>query len=170
MKKENLSISQIRKLEKKKEKEVYKEREKELFYKLRCLILNIDELIDVMLEDEGALYKKSEYVKLDTDGLIDVTEDNLDYAQKLKKEIYNNIEKVNQIKIIMGLNVYNYPDALPSFTSLKVKMNKTKYVVTHLKSDEKYIYTMKVKVKKHKHDFKHMLVVVIGNDVQIKLK
>lgn len=169
MDKETLSIRQIRKLEKKKEKEVFKEREKDLFYKLRCLILNIDELIDVMLEDEGALYKKSEYVKLDTDGLIDVTEDNLDYVQKLKKEIYNNIEKVNQIKIIMGLNVYNYPD-VPSFTSLKVKMNKTKYVVTHLKSDEKYIYTMKVKVKKHKHDFKYMIVEANHDRLQIKLK
>lgn len=174
MKKENLSIRQIRKLEKKKEKEVYKEREKKLFYNLRCLILNINELIEVMIEDEGALYKKSEYVELDTFGLIDVSGDNLDYVKELTKTIFNTLEETNKVKNLMGLEVYDYPYVLVLFSTLMVKMYKTKYVVTHLNGNDNPIdtdkYTMKVEVKKHKYDFKYMEVEVNSDRVQIKLK
>lgn len=174
MGKEKISIRQIRKLEKKKEKEIYKEREKELFYKLRCLIRSVDELINVLLEDEGAYYNTSEYVELDTFGLIDVSDDSLDYVKTLKEIVFNNMVEANQVKNSMGLEVYEYPSILVSFTFLMVKLNKTKYVVTHLKKNDKpfdsNMYTMKAEVKKHKHDFKYMIVEVTHNRVQIKLK
>lgn len=174
MDKETLSIRQIRKLEKKKEKEIYKEREEELFYKLRCLILNIDELIDIILEDEGEYHIKSEYVEIDTYGLIDVSAGNVDYVKELTKTIYNNIVETNKVKNHMGLEVYEYPNVLISYSALKVKMFKTKYIVTHLKRNDKPfetdMCTMKVEVKKHKHDFKYMIVESNYNRLKIRLK
>lgn len=174
MDKETLSIRQIRKLEKKKEKEVFKEREKDLFYKLRCLILNIDELIDIMLEDEGEYHTKSEYVEIDTYGLIDVSAGNVDYVKNLTKTIYNDIVETNKVKNHMGLEVYEYPYVLMSYSALKVKMYKTNYVVTHLKRNDKPfdtdMCTMNVEVKKHKHDFKYMIVESNHDRLKIKLK
>lgn len=174
MDKETLSIRQIRKLEKKKEKEVFKEREKDLFYKLRCLILNIDELIDIMLEDEGEYHTTSEYVEIDTYGLIDVSAGNVDYVKELTKTIYNDIVETNKVKNQIGLEVYEYPRVLESYSDLIVKMYKTKYVVTHLKRNDKPFdtdrCTMKVEVKKHKHDFKYMIVESNHDRLKIKLK
>lgn len=171
---EKVSIRQIRKIEKKKEKKVYKEREDELFLNLGCLIRSIDELIDVLIEDEGAYHNTSEYVELDTFGLVGVTTNNLDRVKTLTKTIFNTMVETNQVKNWMGLEIYDYTNVLVSPTVLSIKIGKTKYAVTHLKRNDKpfdtNIYTMRVGVKKHKHDFKHMAVEVKNDQVRIILK
>lgn len=166
-----VNIKEVIKEEKRKERELFKKRENELFLHLRDALNTINELIDFMIVDEGAYSIHSDCVRLETDGCVN-TDSQL--MKALSGILFNRLEKTNRIKNLMGLTVDLYPRTLSSNSVLAHKRDKTKYTVTRLTfNDERFdgnTYNVEIEVKRHKHKFTNIKLRVLYDYTYIELQ
>lgn len=166
-----VNTKEVIKEEKRKEKERLKEREKQLFLNLRDALTTINELIDFMLEDEGAYSVNSDCIMLDSDGSVGT---NGQFIEALSGVLFNRLEKTNKIKNLMGLKVDHHPRSLSSNSVLVNKRGRTKYVVTSLTFDDERFdgntYNVEIEVKRHKHKLKNIKLRVLYDYTHIELR
>lgn len=166
-----VNTKEVIKEEKRKEKERLKEREKQLFLNLRDALTTLNELIDFMLEDEGAYSVNSDCIMLDSDGSVGTDGQLIEY---LSAVLFNRLKETNRIKNLMGLKVDYYPRTLNSNSVLVNKRDRTKYTVTRLTFDDERFdgntYNIEIDVKRHKHKFKNIKLRVLTDYTYIELR
>lgn len=161
-----VNTKEVIKEEKRKEKERLKEREKQLFLNLRDALTTLNELIDFMLEDEGAYSANSDCIMLDSDGSVGTDGQLIKY---LSEVLFNRLRETNRIKNLMGLKVDHHPRTLNSNSVLVNKRDRTKYTVTSLTFDGN-TYNVEIEVKRHKHKFKHVKLKSLYDYTHIELR